>query len=250
MSYGYYHGSDFEYEVTKREIIISIGFVAILLIIGGFISNKIEQNVTDKNAVYTKAVRIDDDPNQFEYVFNTNYGSVMGYSTLESVGTVGDGTVNGYMTIRRVLEKYTMHTRVVCTGSGKTRSCHTQTYWTWDYHGEQKFSVNEVTFMGRKFSIGEFPIPDKHYLKTVGCGFHLRHVYYVREPSYKGTLFTVINNHRLSQSEFKPNVTIGKAVEEYTNSHAKLFFWMGYVVFIIVIIAIFYGYKNDWLEDN
>lgn len=243
------YGDDFDYEIKPREVIISIGFIAILLVIGGLISNAINRHVTDQNAVYTKAVRINNDANQFDYVFKTNYGSVLGYGTLESVGTVGDGKVDGYMRIRRVLEQYTMHTRIVCTGSGKTRSCHTQVYWTWDYRKTDNFSVNQVKFMGKTFGINEFPVPDNYYLKTMGCGHHLRHVYYVTNQSYTGTLFTIITDHRLSQSEFRPGVTMDKAVEEYTTSHAKLIFWICYIAFIIVIIAIFYAYRNDWLED-
>ena len=49
-----------EFEITKREILASISIVALLLLIGILISSKISEYLTDKNEIYNKAVKIED----------------------------------------------------------------------------------------------------------------------------------------------------------------------------------------------
>lgn len=116
---------------------------------------------------YYQAVKVADST-QFNYAFTTNEGHTLAYGTVTAVGYVtGDG-IGNYMTITRVLEEYRQHTRKVCTGEGKDRSCHTEEYWTWDDIGRKRFAVNQVNFLGRNFYYGAFPeLPGENYITTI-----------------------------------------------------------------------------------
>ncbi len=90
----------------------------------------------DNYAAYYTAVKINDDPVQFEYGMRTNIGNALVYGDLETVDPVTmSGLLNDYMYVEKVYEKYTMHTRTVTHTDGKGHTYTTvQTYYTWDYH--------------------------------------------------------------------------------------------------------------------
>lgn len=245
--YGYNYSSGHEFEVTKREIVVSIGFIAILWIIGLFIGNQIDKWIFDTNEKYNKAVQISENV-KFDYALKTNYGYTFAYGDLKSNGTIGDGVVDGYMAMARELEEYTRHTRRVPYKCGKSTCYRTEVYWTWDHRKTDHFNVPTVNYMGHDFRFSEFPVPGKSYLKTVGCGHNLRHVYYVNHVHYRGTLFADIQRHTITDAEFKPGVTIDNALETYTVGIAyKLAFWIPYIILIIALTIGFYYLKNEWL---
>ena len=61
-------------EITKREIIASISILAIMLIIGFYISGKISEHHQDENSIYNKAMKIKQQ-DIFEYSMKTNVGN-------------------------------------------------------------------------------------------------------------------------------------------------------------------------------
>ena len=131
-------------EITKREIIASIAIVAIMLVIGFFISDKITDYENDKNAEYQKAVHIED-TELFQYGMDTNIGNAFVYGDLEAVDTVTYPEIGGeYMLVEKVKEKYTMHTRTYTVRVGKTTQTRVQTYWTWDRVGSEEIKCNEI----------------------------------------------------------------------------------------------------------
>ena len=237
-------------EVTLREVIFSIGIIGIALMVGIKIADKIDNYMMDKNAVYTKAVQINNDSLQFAYAFATNYGPTFAYGTLKAIGEASDGKVSGFMSIRRELEEYTKHYRTVCEGEGKDRQCHEESYWSWDHARTDMFSVEKVNFIGKVFRFSEFPYRDYRHYKTVSCGYHLRYVYHTMPLQVSGTLFAIIDNHRMNKAEFKPGVTIDKARDAYVSVHHKLIFWIVYMILLIAGVIGFVSLENDWLEDR
>jgi len=245
--YGYGYRSGHDFEVTKREIVVSIGFIALFLILGLFIGNQIDKWIFDTNEKYNKAAQLSENE-KFDYALKTNFGYIFAYGDLNSIGTVHDENINGYMAINRNLEKYTRHTRTETYKCGKSTCTRTRVYWTWDHQRTDKFSVSNVNYMGREFRYSQFPIPDKRYLKTVRCGHNLRYVYYVNDVHYRGTLFTNANNNTINESEFKPGVTIDNALEKYqVGIGYKLAFWIPYIILLIALTIGFYYLENKWL---
>ena len=101
------------FKVTRREVLASVSIVAILLLIGFFISGKISEYQMDKNEIYNKSAKIDNQ-DIFEYGMKTNIGNAFVYGNLKAVDTVTYPEIGGnYMCVEKVKEQYTMHTRTV-----------------------------------------------------------------------------------------------------------------------------------------
>lgn len=99
------------FEITKREILVSVSIVAIMLLIGVLIAGKISDYQLDKNEKYNKAIKIESQE-LFEYGMRTNAGNAFVYGDLKAVDTVTYPGIGGeYIYIEKVKERYTMHTR-------------------------------------------------------------------------------------------------------------------------------------------
>ena len=138
------------FEITKREILVSVSIVAIMLLIGVLIAGKISDYQLDKNEKYNKAIKIESQE-LFEYGMRTNAGNAFVYGDLKAVDTVTYPEIGGeYIYIEKVKERYTMHTRQVAhttTTNGKTHTYYTtETYWTWDYAGSEEQICDEFAW--------------------------------------------------------------------------------------------------------
>ena len=74
--------------ITKREILVCIAATLILLGIGFPIIAVIQNSINEKNEKYFKALKINNDTEQFQYAINTNLGQVMAYGKVEAVNGV------------------------------------------------------------------------------------------------------------------------------------------------------------------
>ena len=165
-------------EITKREIIASIAIVAIMFVIGFFISDKITDYENDKNAEYQKAIHIEDSE-LFQYGMDTNIGNAFVYGDLEAVDTVTYPEIGGeYMLVEKVKEKYTMHTRTYTVRVGKTTQTRVQTYWTWDRVGSEEIKCNEIKFCGIIFKSNKVELPLPEYVDMIKESSHIRYKYY------------------------------------------------------------------------
>lgn len=108
------NGFDFgDFEITKREILASVSIIAVMLLIGVLIAEKISDYQLDKNEKYNKAVKIESQ-DLFEYGMRTSVGNAFIYGDLEAVDTVTYPEIGGeYMYVEKVKERYTQHTRRV-----------------------------------------------------------------------------------------------------------------------------------------
>ena len=128
--------------ITKREILASISIIAVMIMIGIFISSKISEYEMDRNEKYTKAVKIEN-TDLFQHGMDTNVGNAFVYGELKAIDYVTYPEIDGqYMYIKKVKEKYTMHTKTVTKTrvvNGKSESyTTTETYWTWDEVDREK----------------------------------------------------------------------------------------------------------------
>lgn len=123
-------------EIKKREVLFSAIIVLVMIAVGFLISGAITEHMQREAEKYTTAVRVED-ATQFTYGMKTDFGNALVYGELQAKEPVTDPALEGkYLTIRKVREEYTMHTRTVTytDSNGKTRT-KTETYWTWDYAG-------------------------------------------------------------------------------------------------------------------
>lgn len=237
-----------EPELTVREAIVSVIILCVLAVVGLNIANRIHNHIVDSNNKYETAVQIDNNQEQFSYALKTNYGDALVYGHLDVVDETNIDDVRG-MYVSRELEKYTRHTRIESYKCGKSTCHRTVVYWTWDHVKTDYSKSGWVTFCGEKFSTSVFPIPSDHYVKTVGAGHHLRHVYRRVDSHYIGTLYAFVDNHTIMHPEFKPNVSINNAVEEFKSSFAaKYIFWVVWIILSIGGVIAFCYQENVWLN--
>lgn len=238
-------------EITKRELIASISIIALLLLIGFFISEKITQHQTDKNQIYNKAVKIQD-KDMFQYGMETNVGNAFVYGDLECVDTVTYSDIGGkYMSVTKVTERYTQHTRVVTTtdSEGHTHS-HTETYWSWDEIDRDDKHCKNVTFLGIEFDYGTIYKPSEHYIDTIQENIfsNIRYVYYGSDTKYTGTIFTNLNNNNIHNTKFYESMNIEETVNYLESNIGISIFWFFWIIFICLCIYGFYYLENQWLE--
>lgn len=244
-----YDGIDFK--ITRREVIASISIIAVMLIIGLLISGKIYDSKLDQNDKYNKAVKINTQE-IFEYGMRTNIGNAFIYGNLEAIDTVTYPEIGGkYMYVKKVEQRYTMHTRTVCSGSGKNKTCRTETYWTWDTCGTEDKKSKEIKLLGHKLDINKIDIPGAEYIDTIKTSATVRYKYYVVNIKYKGTIFTKLENNTISKnSSFYKDMKIDETVEILISESniGILFFWTIWIVLTCLCVYGFYYIDNDWLE--
>lgn len=240
-------------QITKREIIFSILIVAVMVIIGFFVSDKISDWKNDKNVEYQKAIHIEDSE-MFRYGMDTNVGNAFVYGELKSVDTVSYPEIEGeYIFLEKVKEKYTKHTRKVKhtkTVDGKTKTYYTtETYWTWDRVGSEELSAKEIEFCGIVFPISRIDVPSAEYIDTIKESRNIRYKYYGTGTNFKGTIFTELRDGTISEgTNFIEGKTIEQALKTYTSGWEIAFFWIVWAMLICAAVWGFYYVDNRWLE--
>lgn len=165
-------------EVTRREIMASITIVAVMFVIGILLSEKIEVRQMDKNAEYYKAVHITD-PKMFQYGLDTSLGNAFVYGNLQAVDPVTYPEIGGeYLSVEKVKERYTMHTRKVTTTVNGKKHTRTETYWTWDKVSSESVHSRNIRFLDIKFPYGKVVLPNSEYIETIKESSKVRYKYY------------------------------------------------------------------------
>lgn len=252
-SYCRRNGFDFgDFEITKREFLASISIIAIMLLIGVLISSKISEYQIDQNEIYNKAVKIEEQE-LFQYGMNTNVGNAFVYGDLKAVDTVTYPEIGGeYMSVEKVKERYTRHTRTVTKTrivNGKSQSyTTTEVYWTWDAVERWSEHCNKVTFLGIEFDYGQIYKPSEHHIDTQKESSHIRYVYYGSNTEYIGTIFTSLKNKTISNTKFYNGKNIEETVEYLESGGGVIIFWVFWILLTGGCVFGFYYIDNRWLE--
>lgn len=239
------------FEITAREIIMSITIIFVMLIIGLLISNRINQNIIDKNEIYNKAIKIDS-AELFQYGMRTNIGNAFVSGTISPIDVVQDEKIDGkYLYLKKVKEQYTMHTRRVPHKSGKHTYYTTQVYWTWDYVSSEINKSKKIKFNNVEFDYDKIDISsESKYIDTINESSIIRYVYYgVPAKNYNGTIFTKLKNNTITETDFIINKNTKEAYESMieTSKLPVIIFWMLWIILIVALVLIFYYIDNRWL---
>lgn len=267
-------------EITKREILVSIIGIFILLSIGLLIDNFITYQSIKKQELYNKTLKIDNNKDYFKYAVDTNIGNVLVYGKFNiENGVKLDELKQDYMAIVKKIERYSMHTRLVCNKCGKTTCCHTRIYYTWDTIDTKKEYVDTISFLNINFRFNQFSnyeykrlnlnsdvVSDKYinkirknyiydnnnFFNRVG---NLRYKYYVVVKSFNGSVLAKAKNKTLEPiNDSKISIfynTINKIVEDTKKEIIviKVVFWIIYIILIGVGVGYFIYQDNYYLED-
>lgn len=141
----------------KRILIVFLGAIFVALGFWG-IKGHMDSDGYKNQVNYTTAVQASD-ADHFNYTVDSQQGRVLsnGTFTITPKDSVKFGEMNkSFGFVRRTEEHYTMHTREVCTSSGKTTQCHTEIYYTWDEVNEEVKESPTIHYFGRSYPIGLF----------------------------------------------------------------------------------------------
>lgn len=241
-------------EITKREVIASVVIAAIMLILGFFISGKITDYESDKNAEYQKAIHIED-TDMFQYGMDTNVGNAFVYGDLKAVDSVTFDEIGGdYLYIEKTEEHYKKHTRTVTktkTVNGKTKTyTEKETYWSWDYYDSWEKSSKTLSFCSVEFPVGKISLPGSSYIDTLDGSYHVRYVYRGIKSKHTGTVYTHLKDGTITDnSPFYENTNIEEALERCTSGGSSIAFWIFWIGLTGAIMYGFYYFENKWLED-
>lgn len=248
-------------EITKREVITSIVIVAIMLLLGFVISEKITDYQNDKNAEYQKAIHIDD-AEIFQYGMNTNVGNAFVYGVLNAVDTVTFDEIGGeYLYVEKVEERYERHEEWVTEkdSSGEERK-EKKVWYEWEYESSESRHVEEIEFCGIRFHYGKINLPAENFIQTIkgektwswksGERVKVRFKYYGVSTRHIGTIYTKLSDGTISNdSRFFENMTPEEALKDCAFGIGNIIFW---IFWICLIGAAVYGFcylENEWLED-
>lgn len=245
-----------DFTITKREIIVSIAITLILIGIGFLINSAIQNSIYEKNEKYYKALKIDNNEEQFKYSINTNIGYVLAQGKVQAVDGVSIEDIEGkYFKIRKVKEKYTMHTRQVAhtrkVGNTTQTYYTTEVYYSWDFVEKEEFHTEKFNFLGVDFENGTINFNNEEYKETKQISHDIRFKYYIIPFEFEGTLFTHISNNTINDNNFYIKDTIANIIEakKKEGENWQIGFWILWIIFIAVIDFGYVYLDNDYLED-
>ena len=249
-------------EFTKRELLMSISIVAVMLLIGLSISNKISDYYIDESEIYNTAIQIDN-TDLFKHGMDTNVGNAFVYGDLEAINTVTYPEIDGeYIYIKKIEERYERHEREVEKKDSKgNKYIETEIYYSWDHQKTEYKYAEEIKFCNVVMSYKKINLPSPEYVDTIegdrtysyksGEYVKVRYQYYGILTKYTGTIFTDLRDGTLSDgSRFYNNMTIEDTLERL-NSFAELvifIFWAGWITITILAVLGFCSLDNEWLE--
>lgn len=242
-----------DFSITSRELLMTIIFTAVLICLGIGISSCIEDGVIQKEEKYLTAFQIDNNIEMYNYVMDTKFGNILAYGTATGIDGVTMDDLGGiFWSIARDTEKYTRHSRTVCSNCGETTCCHVEYYWTWDVVDTKKMSISQFTFLGKTYPNGALNIynPTSYY-KTVKIENRIRYVYYTAPISITGTLLSDVSDGTNKNNEWN-NMNIEQTIEDKTNATSmyNTIFWIFWWILIGIIDIVYIYYDNEYLEDS
>lgn len=242
-------------KITKREILLSIAIVCIMLVIGIIISNNISNAMMEKHQEYNTALQIDNDKELFEYGMRTNIGNAFVYGELKAIDPVTYPEISGeYSYVEKVKEIYTKHTRTVTktrTVNGKKQTyTDTETYWTWDRAGSESIHSEKISFLDVEFDYGKIGLPGTNHIATIKTSSHVRYKYYVTYTSYIGTLYVSLADNTINNTSFYNKYNIQETIEYLESEWQLVVFWIGWTLLTVICVCGFCYLDNRWLEDK
>ena len=243
------------FSISKREVIISIAIVAIMIVFGLMIHGAIDDALMLKYQEYNLALRVENDKDMFEHAMNTNIGNAFIYGDLRCVDTVTFDEIGGeYSYVEKVKERYTRHTRTVTktrTVNGKTQTyTDTEVYYTWDYVDSWDKHCEKITFLDVEFNYGDIEFPSESHITTIKESSKIRYVYYGSPIHAVGTAYADLRDGTVNNAKFYEERTIGETIEYLETRWQLVVFWICWIVLTGGVVFVFVYFDNHWLEDE
>ena len=103
----------------KKNFILNIIIILIMLIAGFFIDSKIKENNNKINELYNLATKIKN-KDQFQYGLKISIGNSLVYGEIKAANPVSMPEIKGeYFYIEKITEEYCMHTQIETYGDAQ-----------------------------------------------------------------------------------------------------------------------------------
>lgn len=245
----------YNFKITKREVLVSIIIISIMLLIGIIIHENINDRLMLEYQKYNTALQIDNDSELFVYGMKTDVGNAFVYGDLKAVDTVTYPEIDGeYSYVKKIKERYTKHIRYVTktkTVNGETKTYREkEEYWTWDEIDRWSQHSNKISFLDIEFDYGTIDFPSANYITTIKESSKIRYVYYGTGIKYTGTLYADLSDDTINETNFYNNINIKETIEHLESGWELIAFWAVWVLLTGSSVFGFYYLDNKWLEDK
>lgn len=228
-------------KIKKREVIVSIAIVAILLSIGFIISDAIRQKQLEKCQRYETAVRIET-KEEFLYGMSTDIGYALVQGSLEALDPVTYPNVKGqYAYITKRTEVYTRHER-------RNEDDEIEYYYTWDTVSSDRKEATRISFLGVEFPYSKIKFPASRQIDIVNVGYNRREVYSGCDANFQGILFAYLSQNTVSDTCFYNDQSALQVIESQQSSVGIIVFWVFWVILIAIAVFVFFYLDNRWLD--
>lgn len=236
-------------EITKREILVSVSIIAVMIGIGVLIDGAIMNHYTDKTMKIKHMVEVNS-PSEFDYCLRTDVGDVIAEDTLKATSPVSIHDIPGtYMYICKEKQQYTMHTQVHHVSTGKTHTTYTTHYWSWDTVHKDRFYADTLKFLEQVVDISP-----RETWSTQNCiineSSRVRYVYHTIPTEVNGVLTATTDNGHLTNVEFKRGKTIERLTKQSETHAGVVIFWILWLMLTAGLVFLFYAGEYNWLEKN
>jgi len=232
-------------KITRREVLLSISIILIMLLIGLIIHQSIDNALMLKYQDYNTALQIVNDQSEFEYGMRTNIGNAFVYGELKALNPVTYPEIGGeYAQLKKVKERYTRHTQtytVMVNGKPQVR---TRTYWSWDYVSSESKHTDQIAFLNVPFDYGVIELPSMSHIDTIKESSRIRYVYYGTPVSCIGTLYANLADSDIQNTEFYYGFDIDQTISHLESGSELIVFWVVWIILITAIVTGFYYLEN------
>lgn len=240
-------------EIKPKEVIVSLAIIAVMMILGIGIGNRVQERLLEKYQEYDSAVKIDSEE-LFRYGMKTSIGHAFVYGKLKTLDPVGFPEIQGqYSYIKKEEQEYRKHEKTVRqsytdeNGETKTREVKKE-YWTWDTMYTETKTAKRISFLNVEFAYGKVPFPSSSYITTINTGYHRRNEYYGTGTEFQGTVYTTLKENTINNTSFYKSLTIDKTIEQLESGYEIIIFWLIWILLTAGCVVGFYFLKNKWLD--
>jgi len=226
-----------------RTICIFVVSACIYIAIGLAIKGGIDTWQMERNAKFNKALRIESDE-AYKYAADTSAGNAYGYGQMEALDPVTVAEIGGaYISLSRVKEHYTMHTRTYTTTDSKGHEeKHTEVYWTWDEVERRSWHSDTVRFKGIEIRFDEISGIGQHYISTIRIDSDDRYVFRGAGGTLEGTVFGNMTGGTVKDAVFHEGADIESAAKVDVSTDFGIVFAIIWIVIpIVALIAVIAG---------
>ncbi|MBP3240085.1 MAG: hypothetical protein J6M92_06020 [Oribacterium sp.] len=226
-----------------RTICIVVVSACIYIAIGLAIKGGIDTWQMERNAKFNKALRIESDE-AYKYAADTSAGNAYGYGQMEALNPVTVAEIGGaYISLSRVKEHYTCHTRTYTTTDGKGHTqVHTEVYWTWDAVEDEFWHSDAVRFKGIEIRFDDISGIGQNYIDTIRIDTDDRYVFRGAGKTLEGTVFGNMTGGTVKDAVFHEGADIESAAKADVSTDFGIVFIIIWIVIpIVALIAVMAG---------